>query len=71
MHMRPFESGLRPEVETHFYTVAICIHTRRERLPVVGHLGLELQQTVEPGALSQQFTSLLHRTYLRHIGAIV
>ena len=69
--MRPFESGSRPEVKTHFYTVAICIHSRQERLPVIGHLGLELQQTVKPGALSQQFTGLLHLTYLRHTGAIV
>jgi len=69
--MRPFDSGSRPEFETHFYTVAICIHSRRERLPVGGHLGLELRQTVEPGALSQQLTGLLHLTYLRHIGAIV
>jgi len=43
----------------------------REQLPVVGQLGLELQQTVKPGTLSQQFTGLLHLTYLRHIEAIV
>jgi len=47
--------------------VTICIHSHRERLPIIGHLGFELQQTVELGALSQQFTGILHLTYLRHI----